>query len=87
MYLVPEQNRLLIIYDDYDYTETACISIDTVSFESNGLYNGPSVYLKTLDRMLVVPYYDVICQSQLFSLEKIREMGEVFLEKGLPGRE
>ena len=87
VYLVPEQNRLLIIYDDYDYTETACISIDTVSFESNGLYNGPSVYLKTLDRMLVVPYYDVICQSQLFSLEKIREMGEVFLEKGLPGRE
>ena len=82
--LVPEQNRLLILYDNWSYSESVAISLDTNSFEINGLYNGFAACLKTRDLALIVPAYDRIYQSPLLSVDKIQEMGEVLLEKGLP---
>lgn len=82
-FLVPEQNRLLILDRDEQYTEPFCISMDTRSFETNGLYLGFSNWLPSQGKALIAHAEDTICLAPLLTLEEIQAKGVQFLEEGL----
>ena len=80
---MPEQNRLLIIDSDANYRETLCISIDTETFEKNGLYAGFSNWLPETGKAVIVHASDGVYLARLLSMEEIRKKGEKFLEEGI----
>ncbi len=84
-FLLPEQNRLLIVDSDEYFTEAICLSLDTRSMEKNGVYLGLSNYLPSLGRAVIVHQGDELCLAPVLSLEEIQAKGEKFLEEGLPG--
>ena len=81
--VIPEQNRILIVYDDTMYFEPFCISINEPTFESNGFYTGFSLWLKQSRQAIILPYNDQVYLSPLFSIEDIQNMAESFLQKGI----
>ena len=82
-FLVPEQNRLLIIDSDSTYREALCISIDTETSEKNGLYAGFSNWLPETGKAVIVHASDGVYLARLLSMEEIRKKGEKFLEEGI----
>ena len=78
---LPERERLLVIYDTTTYRESACVVIDTVSFEQTGFFTGVCGYLPELDRVVVMPYQEKVCFCPLYSTEELERKGEDILQK------
>ena len=80
--LLPEEGRILLVFDGITYTDPVCISIDAESMEINGFYAGFSGYLPPLKKV-VLSGSDLTDTPAsfcpLYSLENMQEMAEEIL--------
>ena len=83
VYLIPEKDRMLILYDDYDldinYTKPIAITIDTATMKQSGLYPEISCYFPSTNKVLINYNYEEPCFCKLYSLEEMQEKAEKLL--------
>lgn len=75
VFIVENQNRMLIIYDDSYYTESACICIETENWDRVGQYSGVVHFLEASQTMVVKPYVDGLYYSPFLTLDDIIAKG------------
>ena len=79
IHLIPSMNRLLILYGDSAYTETAAITIDTGSMEETGFFLGLSVYFEKSEKVLLKPARSKACLGEFCSAAQMQEIAEEIL--------
>ncbi len=76
---IPDEERMLIFYDDLNRDEAVCIALDLRLWECVGVYEGAAAYLPAADRMLVCHNLDDVWLSPRWSLERMTEKAEGIL--------
>ncbi len=77
--LIPEQDRMLVLYRDTYYEEGAGILIDTGSFEQTGFFAGIEAYFPGENKVLVSHYAERPVLCRLYTLEELQKKAEALL--------
>ena len=76
---IPQENRILLIWNDVQYTESAAITIDSTSMKSTGFYSGIACY-NPADGTVIVRHPDMSLRvSTFFTLEDMQQRAENLL--------
>ncbi len=79
---LPQQNRLLIFFEDLTYREPACIVLELSSYENVSVVLSPAAWLPNENRLLIRGYPSGLYLSPLLTTEELLALGEEVLEKG-----
>ena len=77
---IPQNDRILLIYDDTTYTESTSIMIDARSMKVTGFYPALSCYFPSDNTVLVNHSNEKACLSGLVTVEGMQEMAEELLK-------
>lgn len=80
--VLPQKQRMLVIYDNTSFTEPFCISIDLGSLDVNGFYYAVSGYLPLIEKLVSNAFREEPCFYPLYSVEEMQQLAEEYLENG-----
>ena len=75
------KDKIIVLYDDEDYTEGFCAVYDLKSMEECGRYNGVIAYDAENNLVAVKPYQGEFYYAPLYTREELRSMGEEILSR------
>ena len=77
--IVPEQNRMIVIFDSSNYTSPCAIVYDTQTLEQTDFFNNFSGYLPESKKAVITSWTGPVSFAPLYTLEDMEQMAESIL--------